>query len=107
MKQAGRLGLMAGLPWELGAERDYVRLAARVFFGVGCVAFQAGQAQSIEVLRPILAPAVPRQIAAVPPISWTAAISFLLVPVGPFAAWAILTVLCDIRDGLLGEEADA
>jgi hypothetical protein len=77
-----------------------------VFLGVGCVAFLAGPAQAIEVLRPILAPVAPRQIAALPPILWTGAISFLLVPGGPFAAWAILTVLCDIRDGLLGEQAD-
>jgi hypothetical protein len=75
---------------------DWVRLPARVFLLAGVLAVALAIAEAVNAISVLKAAPVPRQIAT--PAPFFLALNPPLLPVGPFAAWGILTVLCDIRD---------
>jgi|SRR5581483_1796661 len=86
---------------------DHIRLAARVFFVVGCVAVVLALIGLASIVGPLFRPPVPGGIATPPTFQLLPVLSIVLAPVAPFGAWATLTVLCDIRDELrVDVEAD-
>jgi len=80
--------------------QDRIRLLARIFFVLGWLALALGVAECLYNLWPIISPPVDRSIAALPRTFPGFAFNSLFLPVGPFTAWGVLTVLCDIRDAL-------
>jgi hypothetical protein len=62
-----------------------------------------GRRERRGAAQPIDTAAGPWRDRIVTTLSVSFVLSMLLAPVAPFAAWATLRVLCDIRDALLAE----